>query len=159
VCFAPTPSAVQNLDREGLAARTLPVGDIMLDTTRRMLRRLSDGAKLDVLKRYGVAPNEFGLATTHRAMIRENPSLLRNVLEALREMPFPVLLPLHPSTLAAVKQHGLEDLTMPGTSLRVVPPVTYSAMLALLCSCRIVLSDSGGVILLSEAVRDPRLPN
>jgi UDP-N-acetylglucosamine 2-epimerase len=122
------------------------VGDIMLDTTVRMLGRMSEKFAQDVLGRFGLVRNEYALATTHRAIIREQPDLLRNVLEALREMPFPVLLPLHPSTRSAIHQHGLDYLTRPGASLIVSPPAKYSEMLALLSHCRLVLSDSGGVI-------------
>jgi UDP-N-acetylglucosamine 2-epimerase len=97
-----------------------------------------------ILARYEVTPNEFALATTHRAIIRERGELLREVLEALREMPIPVLLPLHPSTRSAIKDHHLEALIEPGTNLRVMPPVKYRNDRPL--SNRIVLSDSGGLI-------------
>jgi UDP-N-acetylglucosamine 2-epimerase len=146
LCFAPTPIAMDNLAAEGLGGRSLLVGDIMLDTTLRMLERLSDAFTAETLQKYGVAEEAFALATTHRAIIRETPDLLRNVLEALRAMPMPVLLPLHPSTRSAIAAHGLEELIRPGTSLRVVPPIKYSEMLVLLSHCRAVYSDSGGLI-------------
>src|SRR6266850_1942754 len=146
LCFAPTASAMEILKREGLSERSIMVGDIMLDTTVRMLDRLSEEFISGVLKTFGLVRNEYALATTHRAIIRERPELLRNVLEALREMPFPVILPLHPSTQSAIKDHHLEALIEPGTNLRVVPPVKYSEMIVLLSNCRVVLSDSGGLI-------------
>jgi UDP-GlcNAc3NAcA epimerase len=86
------------------------------------------------------------LATSHRAIIRERPELLQNVLEALREMPFPVLLPLHPSTRSAISLHNLERFIERGASLRVVQPLPYSEMIILLSNCRMVLTDSGGLI-------------
>ena len=144
-CFAPTKSAMEILAREGLADRAALVGDIMLDTTRRVLESQSNLTS-QVLDRYQVVPNGFALATTHRASIRERPELLKNVLEAFREMPIPVLLPLHPSTRSAITLHHLEKLIEPGTSLRVVQPVKYSEMIVLLSNCRIVLTDSGGLI-------------
>lgn len=146
LCFAPTKLAMETLAREGLAERSVLVGDIMLDTTRRMLECQSNLSVPQILARFGVTQNEFALATTHRAIIRERPELLRDVLEALREMPFPVVLPLHPSTRSAIKDHHLEALIEPGTNLRVVPPVKYSEMIVLLSNCRVVLSDSGGLI-------------
>ena len=145
-CFAPTQTAMETLVREGLAERSFLVGDIMLDTTRRMLERQSRSNLSEILGRFGVVPNEFALATTHRAAIRERREFLRDVLEALRELPIPVVLPLHPSTRAAIAQHRLEALIEPGSNLHVVPPATYSEMIALLSQCRIVLTDSGGLI-------------
>ena len=146
LCFAPTTSAMEILAREGLAERSVMVGDIMLDTTRRMLECQSTPSVTEVLSRYQVTSNGFALATTHRAIIRERSDLLRNVLEALRELPIPVVLPLHPSTRSAIEHHRLHSLIEPGTNLRVVPPVKYSEMLLLLSNCRMVLSDSGGLI-------------
>ena len=146
LCFAPTASAMEILEREGLSERSVMVGDIMLDTTVRVSERISDEFTDGVLNRFGLVRNEYALATTHRAIIREQPDLLRNVLEALRELPFPVLLPLHPSTQSAIKHHELDDLIRPDASLIVAPPVNYSEMLALLCQSRLVLSDSGGLI-------------
>lgn len=146
LCFAPTASAMEILKREGLSARSIMVGDIMLDTTVRMLDRLSEDYINGILNTFGLVRNGFALATTHRTIIRERPKLLRNVLEALREMPFPVILPLHPSTQSAIGQHRLEYLTQPGASLIVIPPVKYAEMLVLLSHSRLVLSDSGGLI-------------
>jgi UDP-N-acetylglucosamine 2-epimerase len=154
-CFAPTVSAMEILDREGLSGRSIMVGDIMLDTTVRMLDRLSDDYVNRTLATFGLEHKQFALATTHRAIIREQPDLLRNVLEALREMPFPVVLPLHPSTQSSIRQFGLEHLTKPGASLTVIPPVKYAEMLVLLSHARLVLSDSGGVIKEAYYFRKP----
>lgn len=155
LCLAPTASAMANLRREGLGDRSALVGDIMLDTTLRILGRLSEDFKRQTLARYGLEQNGFALATTHRAIIRESPELLGNVLQALRDMPIPVVLPLHPSTQAAVQQHRLEKLTAPGTSLIIVPPIRYCEMLVLLSHCSMVLSDSGGLIKEAYYFRKP----
>jgi UDP-N-acetylglucosamine 2-epimerase len=155
LCFAPTASAMEILKREGLSSRAVMAGDIMLDTTVRMLERMSEQFSQSVLDKFGLVRNEYGVATTHRAVIREQPDLLRNVFEALREVSFPVILPLHPSTEAAIKRHGLDELTKPDSSLIIVPPVRYSEMLALLSHCRMVLSDSGGLIKEAYYFRKP----
>jgi UDP-N-acetylglucosamine 2-epimerase len=146
LCFAPTEVAMQNLKREGLAERSLLVGDIMLDTTLYMLERLSESCAKNTLARFGLRPDSFILATTHRAIMRENPDLLRDVLEALREIPFPVILPLHPATRSSIERFNLAKLTVPDRSLIVVPPVQYATMLVLLQNCRAVITDSGGLI-------------
>jgi UDP-GlcNAc3NAcA epimerase len=155
LCFAPTPTAMEILEREGLSDRSILVGDIMLDTTVRMLGQLSDEAVARTLDAYGVQKNGYALATTHRAVIRESSALLRNVLQAFRTLPFPVILPLHPSTRSAIEQHGLGDLLASGTSLKPIAPVRYSDMLVLLSNCRVVLSDSGGLIKEAYYFRKP----
>src|SRR5581483_158429 len=66
LCFAPTPTAMEILEREGLSDRSILVGDIMLDTTVRMLGQLSDEAVARTLDAYGVQKNGYALATTHR---------------------------------------------------------------------------------------------
>src|SRR5262249_1240254 len=155
LCFAPTAVAMENLKREGLAKRSLLVGDIMLVTTLRLLERLSEGFVKNTLAKFNLCPDNFILATTHRAITRENPALLRGVLEALREMHLPVILPLHPATRFAIEDHNLVSLIAPDKSLIVVPPVKYAEMLALLRNCRLVITDSGGLIKEAYYFRKP----
>jgi UDP-N-acetylglucosamine 2-epimerase len=155
LCFAPTRTAMENLAREGLAERSRLVGDVMLDTTVHLLARLPASFAHKTLTNFNVHPDQFILATTHRANTRENPELLRNVLEALRETHLPVILPLHPATRAAIEHYHLTHLLAPGSSLIPVAPVKYAEMLTLLLNCRLVMTDSGGLIKEAYYFRKP----
>jgi UDP-N-acetylglucosamine 2-epimerase len=141
--FAPTPEAMRNLEREGLAERARQVGDVMLDATRAFapiaLERSGVHGRLDV------ASGQYLVATLHRA---ENTPAerLAPLLEALAGVGSParpVILPLHPRTANVMREAGL---ALPaGGGLRAIEPLGYLDMLALVARARIVLTDSGGL--------------
>jgi UDP-N-acetylglucosamine 2-epimerase len=69
----------------------------------------------------------------------------RMLVELLRGVGEPVVLPLHPRTAANLERTGLmARLTAAGTVL-VAPPLGYIELNALLCNARAVLTDSGGL--------------
>jgi UDP-N-acetylglucosamine 2-epimerase len=98
-----------------------------------------------VLRRLGLEPGEYLVATLHRA---ENtpPERLGALLGALAGVGTParpVILPMHPRTAQVVRDAGLA--LPPGGGLRAIEPLGYLDMLALSAGARIVLTDSGGL--------------
>jgi UDP-GlcNAc3NAcA epimerase len=141
--FAPTPEAMRNLRREGLADRARQVGDVMLDALRAFAPIARE--RSHVLERLGVARGGYLVATLHRA---ENTvaSRLTALLETLAKTGTParpVILPLHPRTAHVMRDAGLEF--PPDGALRTVPPLGYFDMIALVADARMVLTDSGGL--------------
>lgn len=137
--LAPTETAMANLAAEGLSARSRLVGDVMHDAVLLFSARAGEAAT--VLP--GLEPGGYFLATLHRASATADAGALRELLGALDEVAStvaPVVLPLHPRTRAALARFGVET----GRVL-VVDPVSYLGMMALLRSCRAVLTDSGGL--------------
>ncbi len=63
--FAPTPEAMRNLEREGLADRARQVGDVMLDALRAFAPVARERSR--VLERLGLSPGGYLVATLHRA--------------------------------------------------------------------------------------------
>ena len=141
--FAPTPAAMQNLAAEGLDARSVLVGDVMLDALRAFEPVAS--ARSDVLSRLGLAPGGYLVATVHRAENTNSESLgpLLATLAAVGSAARPVVLPMHPRTAHVIREAGLA--VPDGPALRVIEPVGYVDMLALVARARIVLTDSGGL--------------
>lgn len=145
--FAPTPLAAANLAAEGIADGVHVVGDLMQDLAARVSRDVRDPSVLAAVPIPGlaepVAPGEYLFATIHRAENRAPDaipawaSLLREVARPER----PVVLALHPGTLAAVESVGI-DL---GPDVIVTAPFGYRSSLALQLHAAAVLTDSGGV--------------
>jgi UDP-N-acetylglucosamine 2-epimerase len=141
--FAPTPEAMRNLANEGLAGRARQVGDVMLDAVQTFAPVALERSR--VLERLGVAPGAYLVATLHRA---ENTTVerLAPLLAALAGVGSParpVILPLHPRTAGVIRAAGLE---LPASSrLRIIEPLGYLDMLALVARAHIVLTDSGGL--------------
>lgn len=141
--FAPTPEAMRNLAREGLAARARQVGDVMLDAMRAFAPVAL--AKSRVHDRLGLAPGGYLVATLHRAENTPAAKLapLLETLAAVGSAGRPMVLPMHPRTAHALRDAGLAPPAGPG--LRAVEPLGYLDMIALVARSRIVLTDSGGL--------------
>jgi UDP-N-acetylglucosamine 2-epimerase len=134
---APTATAVENLTREGLAARTVLTGDLMYDS----FLRYRDRQRIEALSRLGVSPKQYLLATVHRQENTEDARRFESIVAALARMPLPVLMPAHPRTAPLLEKIP----TAARGALRAAPPQSYLAMLALIDNARCVLTDSGGV--------------
>ena len=149
--FAPTPTAVQNLEAEGIRDGVLLVGDVMQDLAAATLPAIRDPANLEAIALsiaghggpVALAPGGYVFATVHRAENRE-PAALRawaGLLGAVASADRPVVLALHPGTRAALAASGVEL----SPDVVVVGPQGYRAALALQLHAAAVVTDSGGV--------------
>lgn len=135
--FCPTDTAVQNLNNEGFAnkpVQTLQVGDVMQDAAL----LFSESARSPSHQ----IPDDFILATLHRAENTNDPNRLASIVSALNEIHnsiSPVVLPLHPRTRKLIEETGLD------LDVYIIDPVGYFEMVWLLDKCQLVLTDSGGV--------------
>lgn len=141
--FAPTETAVKNLLREGISPDKIHlVGDVMYDAA------LYYGEKAEkhsqILKRLGLVPKGYILATVHRAENTDDPNRLRVILEALAEVhrEVPVVFPVHPRTRRRTEVYGLQNWL---DKLLVIEPVGYLDMVMLEKNARLIATDSGGV--------------
>jgi len=138
---APTQTAVANLGREGIAGNhVLCSGNTVIEAVGRQLPNAARRRAL--LATLGLRPARYVLATIHRPENTDDPSVLARILDELAALPMPVLLPLHPRTLAAASQAGLAAKL---GRLQVIEPVDGADFLALTAESALVVSDSGGV--------------
>jgi UDP-GlcNAc3NAcA epimerase len=136
-------TAVENLSKEGALGEAVMVGDVMVDVAR--LFEPVARARVEILERYAAEPGAYLLATAHRAANVDDPARLRRLVDLLRAVPAPVVLPLHPRTRARLDEAGLLDALTSGGVVRLAPPLGYLDFTALLLNARAVLTDSGGV--------------
>ncbi|HEU0077771.1 MAG TPA: UDP-N-acetylglucosamine 2-epimerase (non-hydrolyzing), partial [Longimicrobiaceae bacterium] len=140
--FTPGADADDNLLREGIDAdRIHRVGNVMVDSLRRQLPRARERCRLDGPALPGGA---YVLATLHRPSNVDDPGQLGEIFAALAALAeeMPVVFPVHPRTRGNAERFGL--LPELGAT-RVVEPLGYHAMLALMERARLVVTDSGGV--------------
>jgi UDP-N-acetylglucosamine 2-epimerase len=139
--LAPSDTAVENLRREGVAGAVRLVGDVMVDLAHLVQPR----AREDVapLNEAGVESGAYLLATAHRAGNVDDPLRLRALVDVLRSVPGPVVLPLHPRTRARLEAAGLLDAL--GAAVTLTPPLGPLPFTSLLVHARAVLTDSGGI--------------
>ncbi|MCW3013393.1 MAG: UDP-N-acetylglucosamine 2-epimerase [Solirubrobacterales bacterium] len=129
VLCAPCRGARDNLRSERVEGAVHVTGDPLCDALE-LWRPHVEGEQ-----------GEYLLATVHRNYNTDDPLRLQAVLHCLARSPWPVVLPLHPRTRAALAAWGIE---LPAT-VRAIDPVPYPRMLALERGARVIATDSGGV--------------
>jgi UDP-N-acetylglucosamine 2-epimerase (non-hydrolysing)/UDP-GlcNAc3NAcA epimerase len=134
---------VKNLRREAVVGDVVLVGDVMVDVAQSVQPAARD--RLDLVEAHGVRRGEYVLATAHRAGNVDDPSRLGRLVEVLRAVPLPVVIPLHPRTEARLRDAELLDALCAADNMIVVPPLGYVELNALLCNARAALTDSGGL--------------
>ena len=135
--------AAANLRRESVSGIVEVVGDVMVDVALAMQPRARE--RTDVLAARGLAPDEYVLATAHRAGNVDDPDRLRMLVRLLREMPLTVVFALHPRTRSRLATAGLLTDLERSERVLLTPPLGYVELTALLCHARAVLTDSGGL--------------
>lgn len=139
--LAPTQVARQHLEREGLASRTVVVGDVMTDVLYQVKKKVA-GDFPALANQLGLTAQEFSLATIHRAENTDNPAHLGEIIETLRQVDHPVLLLAHPRLVAKTKAAGI---SLVGGNLRTLDPFSYPQLVALAMHARGIITDSGGL--------------
>ena len=131
--------AINHLKAEGVFQGVHLVGDVMADINRSTREGLGDLHEL--LAQFGVEPKKYILMTWHRAENTDDSERLRSIAAAVNALSETVVLPLHPRTRMALER---ENISL-NDNVKVVEPLSYRQMTALMCSSKCVLTDSGGV--------------
>lgn len=140
--FPPTETAVNHLRNEGITKNVYNVGDVMLDATLYNLKIAEE--KSTILDTLNLKPDDFFLATVHRAENTDIKENLENIFTAFSKTKKKVILPLHPRTTNKLKSYGLTSL-LTHKNIQVVEPIGYLDMIMLEKHATKILTDSGGV--------------
>jgi UDP-N-acetylglucosamine 2-epimerase (non-hydrolysing) len=137
--LAPTEVAMAHLGEEGLADRSVLVGDVMTDVLF-ATREANTARGIGVPP--GVLPGEYYLATIHRPDNTDTKERLSAIIGGLSALDQPVLLLVHPRLAALADSHGI-DLAV--GSVRPVAPFAYPQLVAAVEGSAGVVTDSGGL--------------
>lgn len=135
--LAPTREAVAQLTREGLAQRTVLVGDVMADVLFAQRDAVID-APIPVPSPEG----NYVIATIHRPQNTDDPQRLSAILDAFAQFPVPVYLLAHPRLRNIVKEQGG---TVDRGNLHWHSPLPYPQLVRAVMSATAVVTDSGGL--------------
>lgn len=135
--FAPTLTAMNNLQKEGLAEITKFSGDVMYDSVLFYIDRIKRNPEQYITP--GI-PDIYHLATIHRAENTDNPQNLKDIFTAFGNIEKNIVLPLHPRTRKTLLEPG----NIPA-NVTIIDPVGYLQMLYLTLHADKVLTDSGGL--------------
>jgi UDP-GlcNAc3NAcA epimerase len=139
--LAPTPLAVECLQKEGISKNVYCVGDVMMDAVLSFQPKAQNS---DILDKYHLHPQGFYLATIHRPSNTDNSDRLIAILDNLTKLDLPVVFPIHPRTQSQISKQGLDNYLTTGKIIG-IPPVSYLDMLMLESNCCAVVTDSGGM--------------
>lgn len=137
--FPPSESAAEQLASEGITGGVTVTGDVMYDAVLSVRDHAAEAST--VLEDLDLKQDDYVLATVHRAANTDDPERLSAIFEGLSTAEYPVVLPAHPRTSAAIEEHGI---SVPET-VRLVEPAGYLDFVRLIDGSERVATDSGGV--------------
>ena len=135
--LAPTTTALEQLQKEGLGQVSHLVGDVMVDALL-YSKELVSGLK-PISDEY---PERFLFCTIHRAENVDEESRIRLILKKLSQSDLPIVLAGHPRLMLRVKQLGID---LDKLSIKVIGSQSYLRTIQLLMSSVGVITDSGGL--------------
>ena len=148
---APTQVAVDNLLGEGIPTERIALtGNTVIEAVLGLLPTGHERAQ--ILEKYDLTPGGYVLSTFHRPENVDDGVRFAAILRELADLPIPVLLPLHPRSVAAAVSFGLDDLL---GRIRVEKPIGYKEFLALEAESALMISDSGGIAEEASVVKRP----
>lgn len=139
ILFCPTDTAIENLTKEGYDNLDIQInksGDVMQDAAIFYTQK-SRKPEMDL-------PQNYVLATIHRAENTDDMDRLKSIFEAFEQIgrETPILMPLHPRTRKIIEKQGIlynKDF------IKIIDPIGYLEMVYLLQNCKMVMTDSGGL--------------
>ncbi len=139
VLFAPTQTAMINLQREGLAPISHLTGDIMADALLDNIEiAVSRSTVLDTL---GLDAGEYMLTTLHRPYNVDDPAKLQQIMNILGSLGCRVVFPVHPRTSKMIRQ---SDIVV-AANILLSAPLGYLDFLRLQHGADRIITDSGGI--------------
>ncbi len=137
--LAPTTVAMDHLKTEGLADRSVLVGDVMTDVlfkTRDSLKSREEPLPA------GLLPSGYYVSTIHRPDNTDDLSRLQQIVTSLSQLDKPVLLLAHPRLVDLAASHGID---LEAGSIRVGQPLAYPGLINAVMNSAGVITDSGGL--------------
>lgn len=137
--FAPTKTAMQNLEREGLIEKATLTGDIMVDSLMDNIERADQIS--NILATTGLVAGKYYLMTLHRPYNVDDPIKLSKIFTKLSKIGSQVIFPPHPRTRKVINDN---QLVIPENIL-LSEPVGYLDFIKLESSSMKIITDSGGI--------------
>ncbi len=141
--FCPDEISVENLARETMTDGVMFTGDLMYDSYLMFAARAAEQS--DIVSRLGLAGKRYALMTSHRPNNTDSAAAIAGMVALLEGTPMTIVFAVHPRTKAALTREGMWEKVQALPNVIITGPLGYIDMLAVLESCEIVLTDSGGL--------------
>jgi UDP-GlcNAc3NAcA epimerase len=140
ILLCPSKTAVADLAAEGITGNVHLVGDVMLDVLNWAVQRVTANPP-DLAAQLGVAPKAYLVATIHRSENADDNGRLSRILAAFNHLEEPIVFPAHPRTRKSILALGCPI----ASQIKIIEPLGYLDMIALVRGARLILTDSGGL--------------
>ena len=137
--FAPTLTAIKNLNSEGITKNVYLTGDVMVDALYFGLDIAKK--KSNILSELQLLAKNYCLATIHRAENTDDIEKLKQIILSLGEFSEKVVFPVHPRTKKVIQEN---DISIP-KNVQIISPLGYLDFITLESDAKIIVTDSGGV--------------
>lgn len=144
--FCPTLQAVDNLQKENISENVFHVGDVMFDAALLFGEKAKNHSI--ILQKLNLSPQNYYLATVHRAENTGEKEHLSNILNAFVQIATetcPVIFPIHPRTKKYLREYSLTSLAEKNPFVKMIDPVGFIDMVMLEKNAKTILTDSGGI--------------
>ena len=132
--FAPTATALKNLESEGLSSRSYLTGDIMVDSIFYAKSIAPSNYKTN---RFGT----YSLLTLHRPYNVDDHNKLGKILKSVSSINKNIIFPVHPRTKKVIEKN---DIRLP-SNIKLINPLGYLDFIHLESNSEIIITDSGGI--------------
>ncbi|MEX1014729.1 MAG: UDP-N-acetylglucosamine 2-epimerase (non-hydrolyzing) [Candidatus Paceibacterota bacterium] len=137
--YAPNNDALNNLTKEGIAAKTIVTGDIMVDSVLENAKKAEK--RTHMLDELNIKGDEFYLATLHRPYNVDDPNNLKLIFREFSNLNNPIIFPIHPRTKKVINENNIK---VP-ESVKLIKPMGYIDFICLQQHCKKIITDSGGI--------------
>jgi UDP-N-acetylglucosamine 2-epimerase (non-hydrolysing) len=145
--FAPTKTAVQNLQKENVHGEVLYTGDLSVEIVKDAISLASKSSVLDDLD---LGPKSYMLFTMHRAENTDHRKNMSSVIQAFellsqKQTEIKIIFPMHPRTMSKLRMMGLYKRLKDCVNVIVTEPQGYIDFIKLMSNAQKVITDSGGI--------------
>ncbi len=137
--FAPTKTAMENLEWEGIVEKAILTGDIMVASLMENIA-IAD-QQSSILEKTGLKAEEYYLMTLHRPYNVDDPIKLSKIFTKLSKICSQIIFPAHPRTRKVINDN---QLLIP-VNILLFEPVGYIDFIKLESSSMKIITDSGGI--------------
>jgi UDP-N-acetylglucosamine 2-epimerase (non-hydrolysing) len=141
--FVTEKSGLENLTKEKKSGKQFFVGNTMIDTLVANEENISKSTIVEDLS----IESEFVLMTIHRPSNVDSKEGLSKLIELLKYLDnkLSVVFPIHPRTIAKLKEFGFYTEIEKLKNLVITEPLGYFEFQKLVKDCKFVMTDSGGI--------------
>lgn len=140
-----TNQAINNLKNEGLESISVNVGDPMYEAFIYYSQKIKKLQEIDLKDMNGKKieiPERYYYMTCHREENTQNDEQLKNILDAMNELPCKTIFPVHPRNKERIKVLCNNNQY---NNLLICEPVGYLTSVFLVNHAEKIVTDSGGL--------------